>query len=244
MPIKRLKNANRYLRRGGIYELGLRLSARRLLPDRFFLMNETEIMEFSRLKAIAPGRNNGGYECACADKSAIEDLLVCSPPKTRSLLWESFKRFFEEHAKCYVVRQGASVVGYVWAFPRRYVLTYDDYRGRNLTVRSDDRSVFLGNGMIDEKYRLKGLFPLLMSFVLQQWPRDTHFYTAVDKVNERSMLSHQRLGFVSCGKVLCVTLLGVSFFFRKRPGDTRWTPQRPDRELVIPEGPALNVEHP
>lgn len=239
MPIKRLKIANHYLRHGGIYELGLRLSARRLLPDRLFLMNETEIMELARLNAAALGRNLDEYECAGAGESAIGDLIACSPPKVRALLRNSFTRFFEEQAKCYVVRHGESLVGYVWAFPRRYVLTYDNYRERNLIVQSGDRSVFLGNGMIGEKYRLKGLFPLLMSFVLQQWPRDTRFYTAVDKVNERSLLSHYRLGFVSCGKVLCVTLLGVSFFFHKAPGDTRWRRQRRDRELVVPEQPPI-----
>ncbi len=232
--LNKLSNAWGDLRHRSIYHVGLRLSASGRLPSTWFLMDETEILCLDRLNTRALERTPVGYEWLCADPALTEDLLACSPAAARPTLRGVFENFFHKGARCYVARREHRVVAYVWAFSHHYVLTFDDYKSRNLNVRLDGNTVFLGNGMIDEKHRLRGLFPQLMAFVIAQWPGGMQFYSAVDRTNERSLLSHYRLGFVPCKQVLCLTLLGMTWFFKRATPKSRWTRQCAECELAVP----------
>lgn len=220
-------------RERGLYGLALRLSVSARLPTAMYLLVETEILRLTQLNARALERRPAGYEWSRAGVEMSDALLACSPARERDQLRHVFERFFADGASCYVARHGDEVAAYVWAFPKQYVLTYDGYRSRNLVIRLDDNSIFLGNGMIDGRYRLRGLFPHLMAFVVGQWPSGTRFYSAVDGYNVHSLRSHYRLGFQSCAKVSCLTLLGLTSYFRCTFPQWRWERQRAGSELVL-----------
>jgi hypothetical protein len=226
-------------RERGFYGLALRLSASARLPHSLFLLTETDILQLKRLNHRALERRPVGYEWSSAGPELTDGLLRCSPAQDRETLRHVFERFFVEGASCYVACHKREVAAYVWAFPSQYVLTYDGYRKRNLTIRLDDGSLFLGNGMIDEKHRLRGLFPHLMGFVMTQWPSGTRLYSAIDSNNVHSLRSHCRLGFEPCQKVLCLTLFGVTRYFKSTLPKSSWKLQRADSELLLPPTSSL-----
>jgi hypothetical protein len=233
--VKRLPRVWADLRRLGLYHVVLRLSASRWSPKRAFLLSEIEILRLAEPNAKALARAPVGYEWRCADASLTDALRACAPPDTQPTL---FSRFFRQGARCYVAIHRSRVVAYMWAFSGEYVLTYDSYRSRNLTIRLEPRSVFLGNGMIDEQHRLRGLFPHLVAFVRGQWPRGTELYSAVERANQRSLRSHYRLGFVPCARVLCVTVLGRSRFFTRAGSASPWRARRSSDPISL-SAPAL-----
>ncbi len=208
------------LRHHGLYHALLRVSASRFMPQRRFLLAHIEILRLAEINPPALARVPGGYEWRRADESLIGELMACAPADTQPDL---FAGFFAMGARCCVARHGGRVVAYMWAFPGRYVLTYDRYVSRNRTIQLDDRSVFLGNGMVADAHRLRGLFPHLVAFTVAQWPHGTRVYSAVERANVLSLQSHTRLGFVRWGQVVCLTLFSVTRFLqRARPG-VRWT---------------------
>lgn len=232
--VKNLRQLWSEWRDRGFYGVGLRISASTRLPTSLFMMTETEIVRLVQLNGKALQRKPEGYEWLQVGREAIDGLLDCSPEPGRETLRRAFERFFAEGASCYVSRLDGEVAAYAWAFPRNYVLTYDSYRGRNLNVRLDGNSMFLGNGLIGEKHRLRGLFPHLMAFVVAQWPVGTDFYSAIDCNNVHSLRSHYRLGFVTCEQVLCVTVLGKTWFFKRVLPGSAWESQSASEELTIP----------
>jgi len=233
LPIDTLKDMIGYYRRGGWYEVALRFSARGLLSDRLFLMNETQILELAQLSITVRDQILRDYSCAQADETSIEALLACSPEASRAVLRDSFQLFFAENARCYVVRRKDCVVGYVWLFSRQYVLTFDNYRSRNLTVALDDRTVFIGNAMIEENYHHKGLFQFLIRHAVGQLPSDTRVYSAADRTDDRSLSSHYRVGFVRHRSILCVTWLGTTRFFRRDREGEPWSSQSATEHVIL-----------
>jgi hypothetical protein len=233
LPLAKLGNLVRYYRRGGWYEVVLRFSARRWLSDRLFLVSETQILELVELNVKAREDNLRDYSCAEADATAIDALLACSPAAMRTALRRSFAWFFAEGARCYVVIHAGRVIGYVWVFSGEYVLTFDNYGRRNLTIPLDDRSVFIGNAMIEEDYHLRGLFQLLIRHAVRRLPPDTRVYSAADRTDDRSLLSHERIGFVRRARILCVTVLGIARFFRRDSEGQPWRVQPASDPVVL-----------
>jgi hypothetical protein len=222
--VRQLRNARDYYRQGGWYEVALRLSQRGLLPPWLFLFTEDVIVRLIRFNERSLARAPEGYVYSEGDPGVLEELLDCSAGFDRELLRRVFGRFFREGARCFTVRQGGRVAGYMWAFEGEYTLTYDHYRRLNLKVPLDGKSVFVGNGLINENHRLKGLFQHLLAFIISQWPQDTRFYSAIERTNDRSLRSHLRVGFAEHIGVLCVSLFGGIRFFRRVAGDQTWRP--------------------
>jgi len=220
-----------WLRRGFL-GVALSLSATDRIPSSVFLLTETEIVWLEQINRRALERRPQGYDWRRVDREALAGLVECSPAAERKLLSGVFAKFFADGASCYAAYNEREVAAYVWAFPGRYVLTYDNYHRRNLNIHVDNGSVFLGNGMIGEKHRLRGLFPHLMAFVLSQWPAGTRFFGAIDGSNTHSLRSHYRLGFKPCKWVMCFTLLGRTWYFKRDAGDERWRHQDATQELT------------
>jgi len=221
MIVRQLKNAYDYYGKGGWAEVALRLSQRALLPSWLFLFTEDVVVRLNRLNERSLARTPEGYVYSQADRSVLEELLACSGEFDRTVLRGAFERFFDEGNRCFTVRQSGQVVGYMWAFEKRYVLTYDNYKSRNIAIALDDKSVFLGNGLIDTSHRLKGLFQHLMAFIIAQWPDGTQFYSAIERTNDRSLRSHLRLGFVEHLGILCASVCGMTRYFRCNVAEER-----------------------
>ena len=219
-------------RRRGLFGVLLSLSGSERLPSTVFLLTETEIVRLEQLSRKALERTPQGYDWQPVGTESIAGLVECSPAAERNLLIRMFEKFFADGASCYAARHNGEIAAYVWAFPRHYVLTYDNYKGRNLNIRVDDGAVFLGNGMIGAKHRLRGLFPHLIAFVRSQWPPGMRFFGAIDSSNTLSLRSHYRLGFRPYKWVLCFTLFGRTWYFKRYPDNPHWRRQNATVELT------------
>lgn len=228
----KLRKARDCFRQGGWYEVALRLSQRALLPPWLFLFTEDIVVQLQRINERSLTRVPAGYEYSTADRAVLEELVECSREFDRKQLRSVFDRFFREGVKCFTVRRGSRLAGYMWAFEREYTLTYDDYRRLNLKVDLDGKSVFLGNGFINDMHRRQGLFQHMLAFIVAQWPPGTRFFSAISRNNERSLRSHLRVGFAEDLRVLCVSLVGTIRYFRRASGEDAWHPH-PRRQPIV-----------
>jgi hypothetical protein len=162
-----------------------------------------------------------GYELEAGQAAALEEIVGCLPPGERSRTRLLFAAFFRQGSRCAVIRHRGQVIGYNWAFARRYVATYDGYRRKNVDLELGEGVVCFGNGYIAEAHRLKGLFPHLLRFSMSLHETATDFYSTVSVLNANSLASHLRLGFSEVGRLTCVSVLHQPlFFYRGRDG--RW----------------------
>jgi hypothetical protein len=147
-----------------------------------------------------------GYTFGLATLMNLDAILACAPVVDREHLGVMFRKFFHDGSRCAIVLNEERVVGYVWAFTGAYVITLDDYRRRNLSVRLDSCSVFTGNAYVASLHRGRGLFQRLKLHLMQHYPPGTHFYTSISDLNAPSLAANRRLGF---SKLATLRFIGV-----------------------------------
>lgn len=215
-----VKGIFKYYKQGGMLEVVYRLIAYDYIPEWLLFMESTTIMVLEKFNEKVVRRNLKGYSFAVADKSNIKELIECTGEETDENTQEVFQRFFNEGNKCTVIRHEDKTVAYGWSFENKYILTFDDYKKKNVVLKLEKNEVFFGTGLIAKEYRLKGLFPSLVKFMMEQHPNVDNFYTAVDYRNVHSHQSHARLGYAPLFSVFCVSFFGVTAYFIKNNDKT------------------------
>jgi hypothetical protein len=218
--IKKIKAFWSCYRCHGGYAVLERLSAYRYLPKSLFSFATKDVLTLKEVNRQAIKRALVGYDFRSADASSIDDLVACQGARVETPA-AVFERFFEQGAHCYVVRKDNVTVAYFWVFSGEYLLSFAETRRERVTfaLRADER--FFGNGYIAPAYRLKGLFPYLVKFVMDQYPAGTKFFSSVNALNAASIKAHLRFGFIPLFRLTCVGLLSTPLFFRSS-GDARF----------------------
>jgi hypothetical protein len=130
-----------------------------------------------------------------ASSDELPKILECAPQKHREHLRRLFEGFFAQGHRCAVAGSGEAIIGFLWAFTETYTLTLDDYRERSLKILIPTGGVFTGNAYVAPHQRQRGVFRALKTFLLQQYPEETVFYTEVQAVNLASLKVNRELGF-------------------------------------------------
>lgn len=222
MVFARIRKFLQYFRRGGIHEVLLRLAAGEYLPVRLLCFNEAQIL---RLERRDPGADIGvlpGYEYQEMDRRALDALLACSGPDASPHRRRHFEGFFDQGVRCHAIKHAGAVVAYCWTFSREYVLTFDGYRRRNIAFPLDANAVFVGNVYVAPAHRHRGVFSWLLRQVVARHPEGTRFYSWVERTNDISLLAHRRLGFAPLFSILCVSLFGLTGYWRRDAGEKNW----------------------
>jgi RimJ/RimL family protein N-acetyltransferase len=139
-----------------------------------------------------------------------------SPERGRLL----FEQFFRDGARCAGVHHDGRLVACCWSFSGRFVARFDDVHSVTLTLA--DNEIVFGHGLIDEAYRLKGLFPQLLGMLVDDAPAGAAIFATVDALNERSWVSHQRLGFVPEASLKYFALGGIERVAFRGYGARTW----------------------
>lgn len=221
IPAK-LKKFSEYFRKGGAYEVLLRLTESERLPEWLLYFNEAEIL---RLDRHGPGpelHEFPGYEYEQADRSALDELLACSGTSTTSARRGHFEEFFDHGARCHVMKHEGRIAAYAWIFEKKYVLTFDEYRHKNIVFTLDAAAVFLGNVFVAREHRRHGVFSHLFHHIVSRWPEDTRFYSWVEWTNKGSLQTHGSLGFTPLIRILCVTICGMTGYWMRTTADNSW----------------------
>lgn len=218
--IKNIKGISKYYKQGGLLEVIYRLVAYDYIPEWLLFIESTTIMVLERFNEKTVRRNLSGYEFKVADQSYVQDLMDCTGEDAEENTQEIFQRFFDEGYKCIVIRDGGKTVAYGWSFEKKYMLTFDDYKRKNIVLSIGEKDVFSGTGLIAKEYRLKGLFPSMVKYTMEQYPDGTNCYTAIDYRNVHSYKSHIRLGYAPLFSVVCISLFRLNAYFVKNNNKT------------------------
>ncbi|MBI2521708.1 MAG: hypothetical protein HYV97_14935 [Bdellovibrio sp.] len=138
--------------------------------------------------------------------SLLDELVFMTGESGVAAQREIFSNFFKAGNICFVARKNDVLIGYYWAFLNQHIITYDDYKKKNIAIELSPNMIFFGNGFIHPEYRLKGVFPHFASYCIKQFPIGSRFITATDLDNHNSFNSHKRLGFVKSFQLSCLTI--------------------------------------
>lgn len=221
IPAK-LKKLADYFRKGGIYEVLLRLSATEYLPEWLLYFSEAQVLCLDRSAPHAEMSTLTGYEYEQVDRGALDELLACSSPTTLATRRGHFEEFFDHGARCHVMKHEGRIASCCWTFEKEYVLTFDEYRRKNIVFTLDDDAVFLGNVFVSQVHRRHGVFSHLFHRIVSHWPEHTRFYSWVEWTNDISLQTHRSLGFTPLIRILCVTICGVTGYWVRTASDKTW----------------------
>ncbi|MBU1057119.1 MAG: GNAT family N-acetyltransferase [Proteobacteria bacterium] len=201
------------VKKGCYFELLLKVSAN-LVPQWLILPGKTNIVAFEG-SCIYLKRKVKNVVFRQASSEDLHELLSCSNynPKTDNLK-ELFSSYFSNNHLCFCLEYNDEIVGYAWAFLNNYTITFDRYHRSNVLIRFQEHTVFLGDGFINSRYRLKGFFPVLLSGVVDNLHRDyqiTKFLGHIDTSNDLSFKSHLRLGFSHISTLYYVNILWMNY---------------------------------
>lgn len=216
------KRLVRYFRQGGVYEVLLRLTASEYFPGWLLYFNEAQIMQLVRLDPYAETRVLSSYEYEEADRGAIDGLLACSDAPGRTARRRHFEEFFDHGARCHAMKRDDRIVAYCWTFQKEYVLTFDEYRRKNIMFRLGGNEVFMGNVFVIREHRHHGVFSRLFHQTLSRFPEHIRFYSWAERTNDLSLQAHASLGFAPLARILCVTICGITGYWRRAEPGSGW----------------------
>ncbi len=162
------------------------------------------------------------YELSWLAPQELPRLMQIVPEHQQLRIGKLFARFMDQGARTALIEHEGRVVAYNWVFAKRYTVTFDSHVSRNLELQLPDECVFFGNGYIDPKYRMHGLFPRLLAHSSTAFGSARRCFSSTDIFNSISMASHLRLGFRRVGTVACTTWLGHTSFHSRASPDTPW----------------------
>lgn len=218
----KLKKLVHYFRQGGVYEVLLRLTASEYFPGWLLYFNEAQILRLDGLDSHAARHALSDYVYEQADRRAIDELLACSGATTQATRRKHFGEFFDRRARCHVMKHDGGIVAYCWTFEDKYVLTYDEYRRKNIVFALDNNEVFMGNVFVAQEHRHHGVFSWLFHQTLSRYPENTRFYSWAERTNDVSLQAHAHLGFAPLFRVLCVTICGITGYWMHAATENGW----------------------
>ncbi len=167
-----------------------------------------------------------GYSFGFATEMDIQMILSSVPVIDRSHLERLFRRFFHDGSRCVIALFGSRVVGYMWAFSNKYVITLDDYRQRNLCVWLPSGAVFTGNAYVMPPHRGRGLFQRMKLYLMHDYPVGTNFYTSISDLNTPSLAANHKLGFRELATLRFVRVFSRTLLYVREKGERSWRPFR------------------
>ena len=179
-----------YIRKGQWFDL-LHLMSR-YMPNALMITGENSIMKFSRDK-VGIFRKLKKLSVKNGDETMIRQIAECEGKPAKQ---KFYQKLLDEKRKVYVACYDDDIAGFCWAFDESYTITHDSYRRSNIEMILQPNTCVLGNGYINPKYRLIGIFPHLLAHIVQQKKMSGgEVYALVEHTNVHSFKSHARLGF-------------------------------------------------
>lgn len=198
---------------GGVALLAL---SSRPVPGNLLFVHEVDVLRLVEMNAGALAPLTDAYEFAAAGTAILDELVECTEvPRSIEIRRQTLSKVLALSSACLTVRHHGRVVAYSCAFARNYLLTFDDYGPKTLSLTLDEATIFLGNAFVRPEYRKKGLFPHLLRDFTERYPKGTRFFGHIDSGNVHSFDSHRRLGFVPLLTVTCLGLGRARFFFQR-----------------------------
>jgi hypothetical protein len=183
---------------------------------------DMRILCLSGAAALQPLEPLAGYTFRFAGEADLPAILACVSTVERAYFDRLFHNFLRDGRRCVIALFEARVVGYLWAFTGEYVITLDDYRRRNVTVRLPANAAFIGNAFIASPHRSRGLYQRLTQYFMKQDPTFTNFYVLVSDLNTSSLAASHKLGFRELMTLRFVGLFSHTQLYIRETDVRRW----------------------
>lgn len=208
---------------GGTLLVFERLCSYGYIPGYIFYISSMDILKMGHInKKII--RSSSTYTFKQIFIEDIEKLVnIAKEELDESNIRGIFISYFHKKNQCFVaINSDNEVVGYIWVFSGKYVLTWDEYRSRNIEIKLQQHQKVLSDLYIRKADRMRGVYPLLLKFCINQHSQGTIFLTTILNTNQESLKSAMRLGFQSIGKVTNIGIFKRNYYKYKVPGLRCW----------------------
>jgi GNAT superfamily N-acetyltransferase len=182
-----------------------------------------------------------GYTFGFATESDLNAILTSVPVADRNQYDKLFRKFFHEGYRCVIVLFDKHVAGYLWAFTGEYVITLDDYRRCNLSVRLPSGAVFIGNAYVVPAHRGHGLYRRMSLYLMRHCPPNACFYASISDLNAPSLAVNHKLGFKELATVRFIGVFSHTLLYIRENATHRWRSFRTRRPNVELDGARLRT---
>lgn len=193
------------------FDVAFKLSQK--FPDWFIMLNKTNMFFF-------PGKKTDikRFPKNCIFREAdLRDLpfviSINEEADQQEIIPKLYQDYFDQGRSCYIVEHNNQIVGYCWAFRNKYILTSDNYVRSNVELMLDNKTVFFGDGYVKPAYRLRGIYPYMMSGMIDDCRRKgaEKIIANILSVNDNSRRSHVSIGFSPIKSMYYVSILTIDY---------------------------------
>jgi len=176
------------------------------------------------------------YEFGLAVKADISSILKLTGIDGKDVAspTERLNQFFDNENYFYVIKNGGEIIAYLMLYKGEYRLTRDDYKSINLNISLDNNVMFFGYGFIEQKYRMRGLFPYMMNYAMSR-NDGAIFITDIADLNKHSHRSHIKLGFKTIYSLIVIRFFSKKLIFWKLYGERSVTVSNESKFFIFKE---------
>ena len=216
MLINILKKTVSLYKQKGAEILFLEVFGNHRWPKAIFTYSRLEILLASSIKPLPKRLLNSSYEVKEAKEEDIKSFIDLRREEEEILAEQyqkEFKKvldFINSDNTLYVVSDKSIVIGYLYVYRKKRVFQLSDSIPNEIIMRShSDQVILFGYGYVALKYRMKGIFPLLMNHIVDCNSYVEVFVTDIHTFNTLSINSHRRIGFSVIGNIKLFRVLGI-----------------------------------
>ncbi len=216
-----LKEAVSVYKKHGFGMLLLEVFRNRRWPVSLFAYARQEILLAYSDKLLPKRLLDTGYEVKVAgenDINAIIELMREDGGVSVDQYQYKYNKllgFVKDRNSLYIVYDKQQVVGMLYLYRREREMHLSDFSGENrLFLTGGDDTSFFGYGYVALKYRMKGVFPLLVDHVVRFNPSTKMYVSDVSPLNMISLNSVRRIGFSVVGNVMLFRVFTILSFWR------------------------------
>lgn len=216
MVINSLKKIASLYKNKGAEILLLEVFASHRWPKAIFSYTRLEILLASSIKPLPKRLLNNSYEVKEAKEEDIKSYIDLRreeedvPAERYQDEYNKMLDFINSENSLHIVIDNSIVVGFLYVYRNKREFQYFDSIPNKICMKSGSNKIIMfGYGYVSLKYRMKGVFPLLMNHVVSCNPSVEMFITDIHTSNTISINSHRRIGFTGIGNIKLFRVFGI-----------------------------------
>lgn len=189
-------------------------------PQSILSYSRQEILLASSIKPIPKRLLDNGYEVVEAKEEDINAFIDMRREEEEEYEEEGLAEqcqnkfnkilnFINSGNSLYLVYDKSKVIGYLYLYRGKRELQFSDSISNKIFMSCGDKISFFGFGYVALKYRMKGIFPLMMNHAVKSNPSVEMFFSDISPLNTISINSHRRIGFSVIGNIKLFRVLSI-----------------------------------
>jgi len=203
MILNQLNLARKYYRDGGMPLILHTLSQKKKFPKFLIHYQAVDIYYYPNPEDIRPPKRSPSFQITQAEATDCHELVSLAWTNPSDAIYDRMNKILRSQI-VYKATKNNKIIGFLEVYKNEYSIPFT-FGCAYFSL--DKNQIFLGYGFVQETYRMKGVFPHLLSHISQIFSHNSEFYTYIDIHNTPSILATKRAGFKHFSHLSKLTLI-------------------------------------